>query len=35
LGLNFVEEVMQLHGGTLHIGNVAGGVEARLTLPAA
>ncbi|WAC45698.1 two-component system sensor histidine kinase CreC [Pseudomonas sp. SL4(2022)] len=34
LGLNFVEEVMQLHGGTLHIGNVAGGVEARLRLPA-
>lgn len=33
LGLNFVEEVMQLHGGGLHIGNVAGGVEARLRLP--
>lgn len=35
LGLNFVEEVLQLHGGTLHIGNVEGGVEVRLTLPAA
>lgn len=33
LGLDFVEEVMQLHGGELHIGNVAGGVEARLRLP--
>ncbi|MFZ3155832.1 two-component system sensor histidine kinase CreC [Pseudomonas sp.] len=33
LGLNFVEEVMQLHGGELHIGNVAGGVEAQLRLP--
>jgi two-component system sensor histidine kinase CreC len=33
LGLNFVEEVMQLHGGALHIGNVDGGVEARLSLP--
>ena len=35
LGLNFVEEVLQLHGGTLHIGNVEGGVEVCLTLPAA
>ncbi|WP_341961473.1 two-component system sensor histidine kinase CreC [Pseudomonas sp. RC10] len=26
LGLNFVEEVVQLHGGELHIGNVEGGV---------
>ena len=33
LGLNFVEEVMQLHGGALHIGNVDGGVEAQLRLP--
>jgi two-component system, OmpR family, sensor histidine kinase CreC len=33
LGLNFVEEVMQLHGGELHIGNVEGGVEAQLVLP--
>lgn len=35
LGLNFVEEVLQLHGGELHIGNVSGGVEVRLRLPAA
>ena len=35
LGLNFVQEVVNLHGGTLHIGNVEGGVEVRLTLPAA
>ena len=35
LGLNFVEEVVQLHGGELHIGNVSGGVEVRLRLPAA
>ncbi|MFG0723976.1 two-component system sensor histidine kinase CreC [Pseudomonas sp. GLN_6] len=34
LGLNFVEEVVQLHGGELHIGNVTGGVEVRLRLPA-
>ena len=33
LGLNFVEEVMQLHGGALHIGNVEGGVEVRVRLP--
>ncbi len=33
LGLNFVEEVMQLHGGRLHIGNVDGGVEVRLWFP--
>jgi two-component system sensor histidine kinase CreC len=33
LGLNFVEEVMQLHNGALLIGNVAGGVEVRLRLP--
>jgi len=33
LGLNFVEEVMKLHGGELRIGNVPGGVEVRLTFP--
>ena len=33
LGLNFVEEVMQLHGGTLQISNAPGGVEVRLRLP--
>lgn len=33
LGLNFVEEVMNLHGGQLRIGNVPGGVEATLVLP--
>jgi two-component system sensor histidine kinase CreC len=33
LGLNFVEEVLQLHGGELHIGNVPGGVEVTLRLP--
>lgn len=26
LGLNFVEEVVKLHGGALQIGNVDGGV---------
>ncbi|MGY2291791.1 two-component system sensor histidine kinase CreC [Pseudomonas sp. SDO528_S397] len=35
LGLNFVEEVMQLHGGRLQIGNVEGGVCVLLWLPAA
>lgn len=35
LGLNFVQEVASLHGGALALGNVAGGVEACLTLPAA
>ena len=34
LGLNFVQEVVELHGGELHIGNVDGGVEVRLVLPA-
>ena len=34
LGLNFVEEVLQLHGGSLKIGNVADGVEVTLRLPA-
>ncbi|HDS1735754.1 MULTISPECIES: two-component system sensor histidine kinase CreC [Pseudomonas] len=33
LGLNFVEEVMQLHGGTLAVDNVEGGVRVRLWLP--
>jgi two-component system sensor histidine kinase CreC len=33
LGLNFVQEVAELHGGELHIGNVDGGVEVSLTLP--
>jgi two-component system sensor histidine kinase CreC len=32
LGLNFVEEVVKLHGGALSIGNVQGGVEVRLHL---
>jgi two-component system, OmpR family, sensor histidine kinase CreC len=35
LGLNFVEEVMQLHGGALRIGNIEGGVEVSLTLACA
>ncbi|MDP9942552.1 two-component system sensor histidine kinase CreC [Ectopseudomonas alcaliphila] len=35
LGLNFVQEVAELHGGELRIGNVEGGVEVRLTLPGA
>ena len=33
LGLNFVEEVVQLHGGEFSIGNVEGGVEVVLRLP--
>ncbi|MGE7959027.1 two-component system sensor histidine kinase CreC [Pseudomonas sp. NPDC089530] len=33
LGLNFVEEVVQLHGGQMQIGNVAGGVEVTLQFP--
>ncbi len=35
LGLNFVAEVMQLHGGALQIANTAGGVQVRLLLPQA
>ena len=35
LGLNFVQEVAQLHGGQFRIANVAGGVRAELVLPAA
>ena len=34
LGLNFVQEVAELHGGTLTVGNVSGGVAAELRLPA-
>lgn len=34
LGLNFVQEVAQLHGGAFRIANVAGGVRAELVLPA-
>ncbi|WP_162096224.1 two-component system sensor histidine kinase CreC [Pseudomonas chlororaphis] len=34
LGLNFVEEVVQLHGGQMQIGNVEGGVEVSLVFPA-
>ncbi|NNB47655.1 two-component system sensor histidine kinase CreC [Pseudomonas chlororaphis] len=34
LGLNFVEEVVQLHGGQMQIGNVEGGVEVTLQFPA-
>ena len=33
LGLNFVAEVMQLHGGALAVNNVDGGVRVRLWLP--
>jgi two-component system sensor histidine kinase CreC len=33
LGLNFVEEVVKLHGGAMSIGNVGGGVEVILCLP--
>lgn len=33
LGLNFVQEVAELHGGELQVGNVEGGVEVLLTLP--
>lgn len=35
LGLNFVEEVLQLHDGSLQVRNVAGGVLVTLKLPAA
>lgn len=34
LGLSFVQEVMELHGGELVIGNTATGVTAQLRLPA-
>lgn len=33
LGLNFVEEVVKLHGGAMSIGNVDDGVEVSLRLP--
>lgn len=33
LGLSFVQEAAQLHDGVFQIRNVAGGVEAELTLP--
>jgi two-component system sensor histidine kinase CreC len=33
LGLNFVQEVASLHGGTLSVANVPGGVKVRLSLP--
>ncbi len=33
LGLNFVEEVVKLHGGAMSVGNVDGGVEVTLRLP--
>lgn len=33
LGLNFVEEVVKLHGGVMRIGNVENGVEVLLQLP--
>jgi two-component system sensor histidine kinase CreC len=33
LGLNFVAEVMQLHGGSLAVDNVEGGVRVRFWLP--
>ncbi|MGF6398132.1 two-component system sensor histidine kinase CreC [Pseudomonas frederiksbergensis] len=35
LGLNFVEEVVKLHGGAMSIGNVDGGVQVSLHLPLA
>ncbi|WP_432217910.1 two-component system sensor histidine kinase CreC [Pseudomonas kribbensis] len=33
LGLNFVEEVIKLHGGSLRIDNLEGGVQVQLHLP--
>jgi two-component system sensor histidine kinase CreC len=35
LGLNFVEEVVKLHGGAMSVGNVDGGVQVSLHLPLA
>ncbi len=35
LGLPLVREIAVLHGGAVTVGNVEGGVEARLTLPVA
>jgi len=34
LGLNFVQEVVHLHGGALQVSNVPGGVEVCVRLPA-
>jgi two-component system sensor histidine kinase CreC len=34
LGLNFVEEVVKLHGGAVSVGNVDGGVQVILRMPA-
>lgn len=33
LGLSFVREIAQLHGGQIELDNVAGGVQAKLSLP--
>jgi two-component system sensor histidine kinase CreC len=35
LGLNFVQEVVQLHGGELQVANVEGGVQVRLVVGSA
>jgi two-component system sensor histidine kinase CreC len=35
LGLSFVRQVAELHGGSIQVGNVQGGCEARLALPRA
>jgi two-component system sensor histidine kinase CreC len=35
LGLSFVLEVAQLHGGAFRVANEPGGVRAELVLPAA
>lgn len=35
LGLNFVQEVVELHGGSLQIRNLDDGVDVTLKLPAA
>ncbi len=35
LGLSFVRQVAELHGGSIRVGNVEGGCEARLLLPKA
>ena len=34
IGVDLAKNVFQLHGGSLQIGNVAGGVEVTLRLPA-
>lgn len=33
LGLNFVQEVAQLHGGSVHLENTEPGLRASLVLP--